>query len=207
MDTYKISYFAFRGRAEVARYLLGLSKVEYIDDRFSFEDYDKRKQAGDFAANFGRVPILTYNGVEYGQSKAIERFLAKKFGFFGQSETEALQVDVICEHARDIKDVYASAREGKSGDELQAAKNAFVANTLPGWFTKVESSLGSTGYAVGSSPSLADLYMFHLAYDYFDANKAEVEALVQSYPKLKACADTAKELLKDYLAKRPVTPW
>lgn len=63
----------------------------------------------DFA--LGKIPTLdvTENGVttRLAQSKAIERFLAKRFGFFGDNDLEGARIDMITEHIRDIKDACA----------------------------------------------------------------------------------------------------
>jgi hypothetical protein len=51
---------------------------------------------------FVQIPQLTYNGEDIPQSKAIERFLAKKFGFFGKNEVDAALIDAFSEQIRDI---------------------------------------------------------------------------------------------------------
>jgi prostaglandin-H2 D-isomerase / glutathione transferase len=203
----KLTYFNLRGRAEVIRFIFVAAGVDYTDDRFSFDELAARKQSGELNANFGRAPVLSFDGQSFGQSKALERFLAKKYALFGKNEIEGLHIDIIGEHVRDVKDAYAAVRLDKTGDALQAAKDSFVRDKLPDWFRKIDSQLdGGAGYAVGSSFSLADLYLFQLAFDYFDA-KEEVAAIAATCPKLKAAAEAARETLKNYLAIRPVTPF
>lgn len=76
---------------------------------------DAKKAAGDFALAMDKVPILavTEGGVttKFGQSKAIERFAAKRFGLFGENDLEGARIDMICEHVRDIKDACARAAQ------------------------------------------------------------------------------------------------
>ena len=56
------------------------------------------------AANMNRVPVLEVRDAEgtlqatVGQSKAIERFVARQLHFMGRNEIEAAQIDMICEH-------------------------------------------------------------------------------------------------------------
>jgi hypothetical protein len=45
------------------------------------------------------------DGGVIGQSKTIDRFIAKRFGFMGISDLEAAQVDMVGEHCSDIKKV------------------------------------------------------------------------------------------------------
>ena len=39
MTNYKLTYFAIRGRAEVARYILAVAGVDYVDERIKEEDW------------------------------------------------------------------------------------------------------------------------------------------------------------------------
>ena len=48
--------------------------------------------------NLSAVPILTVDNHSIGQSRAINRFLAHRFGFFGSNDIEAAKIDAIAEH-------------------------------------------------------------------------------------------------------------
>lgn len=76
--------------------------------------------------------------VSIGQSKTIERFVARKFGLFGSTDIESAYIDMCMEHVRDIKLKYTDIRKGLSGEELEAAKLAFVTGELGTWLTKIE---------------------------------------------------------------------
>lgn len=211
MSTYKLQYFNGRGAAEIIRYLFAAAGQSYEDYRYNisfpnFEkpEFDADSAAGEFRANMDRLPILTYNGSKLGQTKTIERFLAKKFGFFGTNEVEAAQIDAITEHVRDIKQKYNDAKGNKSGDEQNAAKAAFVSDELPKWLDKLEHTLGTNGFAVGSKLSLADLTLYHLLRDFFD-DKEAVNALVADRSALLAIVRHTEEPLKHWLETRPVT--
>jgi prostaglandin-H2 D-isomerase / glutathione transferase len=205
--SYRLAYFNGKARAEIIRYIFKVAKVPFVDDRMAPADYATRKANGEFRANFDRLPVLYLeNNQAVGQSKAIERYLAKKFGLMGSTDEEALQVDVICEHCRDVKDKYFASRVGKSGDDLVKAKQTFVSQDLPAWLGKIDKVIKPGGYCVGSKLSLADLYMFNMAYDYFDPSE-EMTKIINDCKNIKASADCAKEALKEHLDSRPVTPW
>lgn len=211
MSTYKLQYFNGRGAAEIIRYLFAAAGQPYEDHRYniSFPNFEKPEfdadcAAGEFRVNMDRLPILTYNGTKVGQSKTIERFLAKKFGLLGSNDVEAAQIDAITEHVRDIKQKYNDAKANKSGDELNAVRTAFVSDELPKWLDKLEFSLGTHGFAVGSKLSLADLTLFHLLRDFFE-DKEAVNALVADRSTLLAIVRHAEEPLKHWLETRPVT--
>merc|ERR1712110_726193 len=91
-------------------------------------EFDAAKAAGDLDASGGKVPLLTVDGAQFGQSKAIERYLAKALGLAGSSDIEAAQIDAVSETIRDIKDAYQKAK----GE--QATKDKFFAEDLPAAF-------------------------------------------------------------------------
>ena len=125
----KLSYFDARGVAETTRYMLAVTKTPYEDFRYGFTfgtpgdfstvqrpEFDAAKAAGKLDANLGRLPLLEVDGQVFGQSKTIERFVAKRVGMMGATPIEEAQIDCICEHLRDCKDKYmlVSQRRDKS---------------------------------------------------------------------------------------------
>lgn len=50
-----------------------------------------------------QVPLLETEGVVIAQSRAIERFLAKRFGFFGKNDVEAALIDSVSEELADAR--------------------------------------------------------------------------------------------------------
>ena len=152
-----------------------------------------------------RVPILTYNDTfTLGQSRTIERFVAKKLGLFGASDLEEAKIDMITEHVRDIKDKYNSSKVGKAGDELAAAKANFLANEFPNWMKKLEKCLDSDGFAVGNRISLADVHVRQIVSDYFDDLEAAARG-VEDCPKIRSSTNKVTEAAKSYFESRPVT--
>ncbi len=92
----KLSYFDARGVAETTRYMLAVTKTPYEDFRYGFTfgtpgdfstvqrpEFDAAKAAGKLDANLGRLPLLEVDGTVIGQSKTIERFVAKRVGMMG----------------------------------------------------------------------------------------------------------------------------
>jgi glutathione S-transferase len=130
-----------------------------------------------------RLPILEVDGIAIGQSKSIERFVAKKYGFVGVDDLETAQIDMIDEHMRDIKDAYKKVRDGISDEAAKsAAVDKFFVTDLPGWFDKLEKALKLTsttpGVSVGSNLSHADLSIYYTLVFYWGAN---VEVVKKAY--------------------------
>ena len=112
----KLCYFNGRGLAETSRMILAVAGAEYEDFRYPLEvidwatfnmvreEFNKDKAEGKLEKSMGKVPFLVVNdGVEttLSQSKSIERYLARRFGFMGGSDLEAAQIDSLCECIRD----------------------------------------------------------------------------------------------------------
>ena len=168
-----------------------------------------------------RVPLLiTESGARIGQSKAIERYLAKRYDLVGTSPEEEAIIDCIAENVRDIKEKWGKIRAiggmmNKQSEEKEAAmKKWFEEGELADWLKKLELSLpglnkATTGYAVGNKLSYADLCIWNLLSDTFEEkHKVFVhKALQDSCPHLTSIVSRVSELpsLRSWLSSRPVT--
>ncbi len=201
----------------MSRIMFAIAKVPFVDFRYPVingeetPEFDADRDAGKLTINMDRLPILLYNGPEgeseIGQSKAIERFLAKKLGFYGSNELEGALIDMIMEHVRDIKQKYNDAKKGKKDAELSAAKVAFITTDLPAWFAKLEKTLsGSDGFAIGNKLSLADISIHHIVSDYMDDLEA-VAAAAQNCPRIVSAVKKVATAGQEWFASRPVSSW
>jgi glutathione S-transferase len=205
----KLFYFDGKGVAEHTRMMFSLAGQQFEDVRYTDEEFDVQRDNGAFAINLDRAPMLQGpNGFVLGQSKPIERYVARKFGFFGASEEEGAIIDMLCEHVRDIKQKYGDARQGKTGDELAEAKKVFLEQELPKWMKKVERCLSASGapFAVGAKLSLADLTLFSVVSDFFDYKEAATLSVAEC-PRLQGAVAATAAALKGYLETRKVTDW
>lgn len=99
------------GAAQPIRDLLTIAGQPFEDVRFkpatekegTFASY---KETGELDSNLARAPVLFFNNIPIGESHAIARFVARKFGLMGDDEIEEAQADAIVEHVRDIKTDY-----------------------------------------------------------------------------------------------------
>lgn len=216
----KIVYFDCRGIIETTRCMLMIAQVPFEDHRMKMvpkegggwdtPEFTALKGTSDLDANMNRAPVLHVDGTVIGQSKSIERFVAKRCHMLGSTDVEAAQIDCIAEHLRDIKDKYQKARSLPAAEKEEGLKK-FFASDLVDNFTLLEKSLPATrkpGYAVGSATSYADVSLWTLAADYFDDQSA-VTAAMEKCEGLKAIVAAVAELpnLKAWLAVRPVTPF
>lgn len=223
MSTYKLTYFDARGVVEVARIMFAAAGQPYEDQRFPLafgtpgdfstivrEEFDAAKAAGELDASCGKVPILTVNGTsKIGQSKAIERFLARELGLAGNSSIEAAVIDALTENVRDIKDAYNAAKRAEDKD-AQVAK--FFAETLPEWCQKTEKSLPESAgpWLVGDKISHADIVWYNFvgatSKPFFD-NVEGAQAAFANCPRIAAAMDATGrfEGVAQWFANRPDT--
>lgn len=219
-----MQYFDVRGVAEVIRFMFAVAKVEYEDARFPLkfgvpgdfstiqrEEFDAAKASGALAASGGKVPLLEVDGKKIGQSKAIERFLAKELGLGGSSDFEFAQIDAIVEQVRDIKDGYNNAKRGKEGAEKDAALKTYFDETLPAQVKSMEGMVpdGSGPFLFGSKISHADISVFNFLAapkGFFD-NAEGAAASFKDCPKVAAAmaAVAANAEVQGWIAKRPDT--
>eukprot|EP00316_Scyphosphaera_apsteinii_P000185 CAMPEP_0119308704 /NCGR_PEP_ID=MMETSP1333-20130426/12246_1 /TAXON_ID=418940 /ORGANISM="Scyphosphaera apsteinii, Strain RCC1455" /LENGTH=257 /DNA_ID=CAMNT_0007312537 /DNA_START=32 /DNA_END=804 /DNA_ORIENTATION=+ len=191
-------YFAVQGAAETLRHVMALGGIEWSEDEWpvDFSKYStegirgaapgfaKAQDAGELDANLSRGPVcIIDNQPALGQSKALERYLARRLGLMGSTEMEAAQIDAISEHVRDIKDKYQKAK----GDPDQKAE--YFAKTMPDFMQKIEKAVGllpGSGPAlVGKQLSLADVTLYVFLVDFF-TDKKEAMASINNCPRLKA---------------------
>ena len=217
----KLMFFDGRGNVETSRCLLAVAEIPYEDKRFSiscdareFPEFAAARERGEFKAGMDQAPLLVIgNDVSIGQTKAIERYIARRGGLMGSNDIEAAQIDCICEHVRDIKDKYAKVQAITDEAEKETAMNKWFTTEFTEWLSKLEMSLPSgraAGYCVGNKVSYADVTVWNLLSDFFrNPQKEGVAASVKPCVQLVGIVDTVAALpaLQKWLAERPQTNW
>jgi len=211
-----LTYFNGRGLAEVSRYLFVLKGVDYEDYRFPDvpipgETGMKRPlfEANKESYPFGQVPVLQVGGekgVVLAQSKAIERYLAKEFGFMGCSAIEAQLIDSVGEAIRDFRDAYWKTREKPE------EKTKFFAEVFPKalkYLNRFAMEHGNKNHTfVGNSISLADVQFFQALASFNVYHDDEFsEKIIVGYPALVAIRHNVatQPQIQKWIAERPVT--
>lgn len=201
---YKLTYFNFKGRAEIIRYIFAIADVDYIDERFEKEDWPKYKAL----APFGQAPFITFEEHTYAQTFAITNYLARKYDLLGATPLEELKVNMIVECVRDIfAALYANFYET---DQTKKASyiEKFYNDQLPPFFDYIQKFLDENkepgGFFVGKSITVADLVVFNLYETIESFNKGDE---LQKYPKLVKFSHhiAAHPKIAAWIAKRPKT--
>ena len=221
----ELKYFNARGAAETIRLLLAYADQKYTDTRYDiiFEDgkmstptFNTAKENGELVMNLNRAPILITKEGTIGQSKAIERFLAKQFNLMGSSDFEAAQIDCVAEHCRDVKDAcqrkgFSAFSRNKTEEEKAVARKEWFETDMPGMLEKIEKALEHSskkdGYAVGESTSYADIVIFALLKDCAASDLEDTKNASKNCKILNSVAERiqSNDKIRKWLDTRPVT--
>ena len=178
----QLKYFDIQGAAETCRVIFALCNKEYDDARYAIDPktfsspaFLAAKESGELKLNLNRAPVLvTEEGKTIGQSKAIERYLARKFGLMGKTLEDEAMIDCIAEHCRDVKDSarskgFSRFTKNKTEEEKAAARKEWFESDLPEMLMKIEDAVketsGGNGYAYGSETTYADVAIWSLLRD------------------------------------------
>lgn len=225
LPTPTLKYFDARGAAELVRIIAKIGKYEFVDERFpiklkeggGFEtpEFNEAKATGIMRMNMNRAPVLVLSpDLVIGQSKSIERYLAKKCNMLGHSDEECALIDCITENIRDIREKWGKIRSiggmGANPEKDAAMKKFYEEGELKELLEKLDKSLtvsnNSEVYAVGNTLSYADVSIWFLLHEVFD-NKEAVRAVSENCPTLNKISNNVANNanLQAWLAERPQT--
>ncbi|KAH9495859.1 Glutathione S-transferase 4 [Bulinus truncatus] len=200
----KLFYFDGRGRGELARLIMAAAGKEFEDIRFNFEEWPKYKPE----TPYGQAPALSVDGVVYGQSVAINAFLAREFGFYGKDSLEILKIDEIVQLWDDfvnpaIEVIFHSKDEKIKEEGIKKIKEELAPRVVKFWEQILEKN--GTGFFVGNHVTLADLLVFEavnggVMSSFLDIGKSP---LIQKNVELVR----ADEKIASYMATRKDCPW
>ncbi|EFJ46564.1 hypothetical protein VOLCADRAFT_109826 [Volvox carteri f. nagariensis] len=184
--SYKVHYFDFPGRAEVARLCLSIGGIPYDDVFYTQATFPEAKPK----MPFGQVPVLELpDGKMLAQSGAIERYTAKLAGLYPEDPLKAARADEAVFLMADFMDLFNPAfylpaeERAKARQEILAGKGKDKLQLL----NKHVSNLGEDGYVAGDKLSFADLGIFtSLSAIISGVYDGIPPTLLDDYPALKA---------------------
>ncbi|XP_014262414.1 glutathione S-transferase-like [Cimex lectularius] len=177
--TSKLTYFDQTGLAEPIRLILSFGGVEFIDQRVSLDEWKELK----LRLPWPQLPVLEMEDKVYYQSKAICRFLAKRFNLCGKTEWEATLADIMVDMIYDFRSKVASYDHIKDPDERERLYPIVSNDLVPSYLERFERHiLSNGGYFVAGKVTWADIVF--LAFS-CDVALMLGKDLVVDYPKLK----------------------
>jgi len=204
MPTYKLTYFDARGRAEPTRLMLAYSKTKYDDRRVTEGDWEKVKPT----TPMGQLPVLEIDGKQICQTRAINKYLARKMDLNGSTDMDEAEIDMYAGGVDDfwplLMPFFAKRKDMDEAKKTLCEINETKLQTmLPCWTKFIEKT--GTGYLVGKKPTYADFMLFAMLDNFVQWNNS----ILTPHPKLVNYHKTIGNLpgVKEYLASRPTTPF
>ena len=203
MATPTLHYFDLFARGEVLRLLFIYSNTAFTDHRVAFTEWPGLK-ASHFC-EFDQLPRLDIDGLELVQSRAIERYLATKLGYYPSDPVLIYKVDSVM----DLKeDFYMGSFPFVHTKDNEGLAKWYADNALRflGYFNS-RLTANAAGWFVGNSVTLADFEVFELIWDFFlRPGRAEFEKYLESFPEIRAFMTRMLESsahLQTYYTSRP----
>lgn len=132
------------------------------------EDKDWERVRSTLGMPFPNLPYLIdtseSNSIELTQSNAILRYLARRYNFYGDSESERAAIDVLQDQAYDFRNEIIKTAY-TLGEEYTDVYKYFASQTLPKYLDSFETYLlgsGDTSFFVGRRLSLVDFVLYEL---------------------------------------------
>merc|ERR1711970_1421561 len=179
----KLTYFNLRARAEPARLILAYAGVQYEDDRLpppweNIESWAAKKTA----YPYGCLPVMYWGTEEIGQSLAIAKFLARKFGLAGSDFVETAQVDEIILAIQDVINAGYKVMHEKDVERKKKLNLLHKGQTIPTLLKNIEARLVSRGghHFVGNTYTWADIQTFYFCSELCDQGVLNTVPMVRS---------------------------
>jgi len=181
---YKLIYFDFEARGEIARYLFAQADVAYEDFRIlEMEEWRAFKPK----TPYGQLPLLEFDGNTLAQSDAINRFLARNFGLYGTDAWEQAKIDEITQKiAEDVEKIMPTFFQNDAVKKSEMYQPLLETVVKP-LFQLLDKKLAdsTSGWLIGKQISLADITAFHWANVFLHGRKLPPNDLhVETYPKM-----------------------
>nr|ABL09304.1 allergen Aca s 8 [Acarus siro] len=152
-----LGYYNVRGYAQPIRNLLAYAGVDFIDKRYPMDPVqlaspEWQAEKHTFGFDFPNTPYLIDGDVKLTQSLAILRYLARKYGLEGATETEKNRIALLEQQINDLQtSFFLSLLKGDEAAFLQ---------TLPDQLAGVSAFLGVNQFAAGSSVAYVDFLLY-----------------------------------------------
>ena len=156
---FEIRYFGLHGLGDMARMMLAAGGAKFTT--INPENWAEEKPK----APFGVMPLLketTSDGkvIQISESSAIDRYIAKKFGFLGDNAFEENLVNTFVSNDQSLQDqIFVKYLRIKDVEEKAEAKKLLVENSVAPWIKNHEQHLqanGANGHYVGNKTTMAD---------------------------------------------------
>ncbi len=161
----QLHYFRGRGRAETTRWMLAVNQITFENIPIA----SPRALAALRAAGklpFDQMPLLEIDGLNLSQSSAMIRYLARRGGFYGETETDAVWCDMIAGAVADFVETALQAAFQPTKDVALAALRSRFEKFGPRFEARLAEN--GSGFSVGGSLTFADVVLVEALTSYLE---------------------------------------
>jgi len=169
-----VSYFPFRGRAEMIKLALSEFGVSWAYRKVTGPEFMALKPE----LAFGSLPLTEIDGLKMVQASSTMRYLARSYQCHPNDSKALWLFDALIDAAEDLRIQAFKAMPKFNGDGAAATK--FRDEVIPRHFGQLNAQLKSAEYFVENTFSVADLCVF----DVLDACSELVPGCLAEYPTL-----------------------
>lgn len=225
-----LGYWGIRGLAQPIRFLLVLADVPFSEVRLGVLPdgtlLEKDEEGGDWSSlrstldmPFPNLPYLIDTDrdfpVSLSQSNAILRYLARRFDFYGDSETDRIEIDLLQDEAYDFRNEIVDTAY-TLGEGYAAVFEDFSSDSLPHYLDSFETYLASRdnkNFFVGNRLSLVDFILYELFWQMTlmvpksitDTKRPTLFAFIKAFEKEPKIANYLKS--ENYIERPINSPW
>ena len=159
MPDLRLDYFDFHGgRGEVARLIMSIGGIEFVDHRIPPPDWPTRKHS----TPLGALPVMHVGDEQITQTNAICRYLGKMANLYPQDDLDALRCDEIMSAVEDILNEAFKTFFIEDEDEKKKRRIELAEGPLTNYLKFFSQRLDARGgkYFVEDRLTIADIKVF-----------------------------------------------
>ena len=179
----KLHYTRSRGRAETTRWMLAVNQIPFENILIDTpEKLAALRATGKLP--FDQMPLLEIDDHNLSQSSAMIRYLARRGGFYGDTDTDALWCDLIAGAVSDFAETGLKAMFQPTDEIAISEQQATFAKFVPCFEARLKKN--GTGFCAGTRLSFADVIMAEALSSYLEW----IPDILEPTPLLKALNET-----------------
>jgi len=170
---FTVRYFAIRGLGESVRMTLSELGLPFENHAVTKEEWTgglKEEGTASGLFPFSQLPSMTHRAkdvsvVNLVQSVAIQNYLGRNFGLYGENDQQRARIDMVVGGVGDVKSRYGKLVYNQAAKTDPSLLKTFTEQDLPTWlghFERLLSAGAPIEWFSGGSFSIADIMVFDM---------------------------------------------
>ncbi len=161
----RLHYFKGRGRAETTRWMMAINQIAFENVPVETpEALAALRATGKLP--FDQMPLLEIDGLNLSQSSAMIRYLARRGGYYGETDADALWCDMIAGAVADFAETAMQAAFQPTKEIAIAALQSRFEKFGPRFEARLAEN--GSGFCTGARVTFADVVLAEALSAYLD---------------------------------------